>query len=285
MNPCLKIWRTFAVVVAVLVMVGSIAAIVGTWWVHSVATNATLRAFTIVDSAVGVVDTGAERVNGLVQIGRNEVQQVETTIVAVGNNITENRPVLTALSTRVSERLAPTVEQVRTTVAPLVAAVRAVRALVDFVNAIPFIREAPPGIEDLENALNLLDEAVADVRQINDTVRTTVTGTADRFTNESVNTLTGLTSRVDSRLSRAQAAVERVQAELQAFQQRLAVWRGRLLLAYNLTAIGLTLVLGWVIYSQVVVIRYQRQSSGKAGSESSAGAPSPQPEAGVGGTP
>lgn len=121
MNPCLKIWRTFAVVVAALVIVGSIAGIFGTWWTHSAATRATLQAFTIVDSAVGVVDTGAERVSGLVQIGRNEVQQVETTIVAVGNNITENRPVLTALSTRVSERLAPTVEQVRATVAPLVA--------------------------------------------------------------------------------------------------------------------------------------------------------------------
>lgn len=288
MNPCLRIWRTFAVVVAVLVMVGSIAGIVGTWWVHSAATNATLQAFTIVDSAVGVVDTGAERVNGLVQIGRNEVQQVETTIVAVGSNITENRPVLTALSTRVSERLSPTVEQVRTTVAPLVATVRAVRALVDFVNAIPFIREAPPGIEDLENALNVLDEAVADVRQINDTVRTTVTGTADRFTNESVSTLTGLTSRVDSRLSQAQAAVGRVQVELRAFQQRLAVWRSRLLLAYNLTAIGLTLFLFlvWVVYSQVVFIRHQRQNSGKARNESSTDAPPPpQPEAGADGAP
>lgn len=123
--------------------------------------------------------------------------------------------------------------------------------------------------------MNALDEAVADVRQINDTVRTTVTGTADRFTNESVNTLTGLTSRVDSRLSRAQAAVEGVRAELRAFQQRLAVWRSRLLLAYNLTAIGLTLVLVWVIYSQVVVIRYQRQNSGKARNESSTDAPPP----------
>lgn len=282
MNPFLKIWRSLAVVVAAVVIVGSLVGIVATWWLHNALTNATLQAFTIVDSAVGVVDIGARRVNELVQVGRNEVQQVEATIVAVGDNITENRPVLTGLSNRLSERVAPTVEQVRTTVAPLVAAVRSVRALVDFVNTMPFIREAPPGLEQLENALNLLDQAVADVRQVNDTVRTTVTSTADRMTNESVNTLTGLTGRIDSRLSEAQAAVEGVRAELQALQQRLATSRARLLLAYNLIAVGLTLALIWLIYSQVVVIRYQRQNSGKKESESSGGVtlpPQPEPPA------
>lgn len=253
-----KLLRGSIILIAVLTMLLSIALITGTWWLHNTATDVTLRAFSIVDTAVGVVDAGASRANDLVQRGRAEVQQVESTIVAVGGNIEANNPLLTALSNRINERLTPTVEQVRTVLAPVTSTVRAVRALVDFVNAIPFIREMPPAVDDLESALNRLDETAADVRQINDTIRAAVTGTADRLTNESVDTLTGLTGRVDSRLAETQASVEAVQAEISALQVRLAAQRARLLLIYNLAAIVLTLFLLWVLYSQFVVIRHQR---------------------------
>lgn len=254
-----KIGRWLIIVIAVLIIVVSAAGIVGTWWVHETVTNVTLRAFSIVDTAVGVVDTGVGRANDLVQRGRSEVQQVESTIVAVGANIEENNPLLTALSNRIGERLSPAVEQIRTVLAPVTGSIRAVRALVDFVNAIPFVRETPPAVDDLDAALNRLDETVADVRQINDTIRAAVTGTADRLTNESVDTLTGLTGRVDSRLAETQASVEAVQAEIDALQARLAAQRARLLLIYNLVAVGLTLFMLWVVYSQFVVIRHQRQ--------------------------
>ena len=253
-----KLLRWFIMLVAVLVMIASIAGIVGTWWAHNTATEVTLRAFAITDTAVGVVDAGASRAYDLVQRGRAEVQQVEETIVAVGGNIEANNPLLTALSNRIGERLAPAVEQIRTVLTPVTGAVRSVRALVDFVNAIPFIRETPPAVDDLETALNRLDETAADVRQINDTIRSAVTGTADRLTNESVDTLTGLTGRVDSRLAETQASVEAAQAEINALQARLAAQRARLLLIYNLTAIVLTLFLLWVLYSQLAVIRHQR---------------------------
>jgi hypothetical protein len=273
-----KILRWLIIVIAVLVIIASVAGIVGTWWLHNTATEVTLRAFSIVDTAVGVVDAGANRANDLVQRGRAEVQQVESTIVAVGANIEENNPLLTALSNRISERLAPTVEQVRTVLTPVTGTVRAVRALVDFVNAIPFIRETPPAVEDLETALNRLDETAADVRQVNDTIRAAVTGTADRLTNESVDTLTGLTGRVDSRLAETQASVEAVQTEIKALQARLEAQRARLLLIYNLTAIALTLFMLWVLYSQVVVIRHQRmllRTGGKAAPDAAQPAAAP----------
>ncbi len=254
-----KILRWLIIVVAVLVLVGSIAGIVGAWWLHNTATDVTLQAFSIIDTAVGVVDTGPSRADDLVQRGRTEVQQVEETIVAVGTNIEANKPLLTALSSRINERLTPTVEQVRTTLAPVTGTIRAVRALVDFVNAFPFIRETPPAVEELETALNRLDEASANARQVGDTIRTTVTDTSSQLTGQTVERLTSLTSGVDSRLAEAQSAVDTLQTEMAALQERLALLRSRLLLIYSLAAVGSTLLLFWVIYSQIVVIRHQRQ--------------------------
>lgn len=249
-----KLARWLGILLAVLALVISAAGIYGVWWAHQTATDYTIRTFAVIDTAAGIANSGVGQANGLVLRGRAEVQQVESTINALGDHIQENNPVLTALSNRVSDWLAPTVGQIRDVLEPVTKAVQSARAVVDFVNAFPFIRETPPAVAQLESALNRLDEAVADARQINDTIRSSITGGANQLTGNAVGALTTLTGRVDGRLADVQTAMEAVQAEVLALQQRAAVLRARLLLTYNLTAIGLTLFLLWVIYSQVVVI-------------------------------
>ncbi|HSN76279.1 MAG TPA: hypothetical protein VL334_14485 [Anaerolineae bacterium] len=254
-----KILRWLIIVVAVLVLLGSIAGIAGAWWLHSTATDVTLQAFSTIDTAVGVVDTAASRADDLVQRGRTEVQQVEETIIAVGTDVEANKPLLTELSSRINERLTPTVEQLRTTLAPVSGAIQSVRALVDFINAIPFISETPPAVEELESALNRLDEAAANARQVGDTIKTTVVDGSSQMTQQTVDLLTSLTSGVDDWLAEAQSAVDTLQTEMAALQERLALLRSQLLLIYSLAAVGATLLLFWIMYSQVVVIRHQRQ--------------------------
>jgi tRNA threonylcarbamoyladenosine modification (KEOPS) complex Cgi121 subunit len=252
-----QIGRFLAIVIAVLAIVLSAAGIYGTWLAHNTATDVTVKVFSVFDTAVGVAEVGVSRANSLVQSGRADVQQIETTITTVGANLEENSPVLTALSSRISSRLAPTVDQVRDFLAPAVNALRTIRNLVEIVNAIPFLRETPPGIERLDAAFNRLDETVADVRQINDTLRESVVDGKNQLTGEAVTTLTSLTTRVDDRLAEVQASVEETQAELIVLQSDLQATESRLLRIYNLTALALTLFLLWVIYSQFVVIRHQ----------------------------
>lgn len=254
-----KILHWLIIFIAVLVLIGSMAGIVGTWWLRNSATDATNQAFSTIDTAVGVVNAGVSRTTALVQQGRAEVQQVESTITAVGANIEENSPLLTAMSDRINQRLDPTVGQIRSVLTPVVSTIQAVRALVDFVNALPFIRETPPAVEKLETLLNQLDQTAADVRQLGDTIRITVVESKNALTEQAVSALTTITTRVDDRLAETEATVTEAQAELVALQQRLATTRSQLLLAYNLAAVVLTLLLIWTIYSQYVVIRYQRQ--------------------------
>ena len=76
--------------------------------------------------------------------------------------------------------------------------------------------------------------------------------TARRF----AGTLKGIAQRIDTRLGEVQANIDGVQADITALQVRLDRRKSRLLFVFNLVALLSTLMLAWIIYTQVVVIQH-----------------------------
>lgn len=277
MNTLKRIGHFLLLVIAVLVIVLCAAGIYGTWYANRTITDVTLKVFSTVDTGVAVVENGVSQVDEMVQNGRTEVQQAETTITGVGANLQANSPVLTALSSRLETRLAPTVSKVQAALAPVHNALQTVDSVVEIANSIPFIREQVPAVERVDTVLNQLDQMAADVQQINDTLKGSVVEGKNQLTQEAVNTLTTLTTRVDNRLGEVQAEIQTVQTDLNALQDRLEARKSRLLLIYNLVALALTLLLVWLIYSQVVVIQKQWRGVRGAGTSETAVPPAPTP--------
>lgn len=254
-----KILRWLAILVAVLVIVLSVGGIIGGWWINRIATDVTTKTFSVIDTGVAVAEAGVNRVDTLVQDGRTEVQQAEETIKTVGANLQENSPVLTALSTRLQTRLSPTVEAIRQALAPVREALTTVSNVVDILIAIPGMDQRAPRLARVDAAFDQMEQTAADVRQIDETLRASVVEGKNQLTQEAVTTLTGITTRVDSRLAEAEAAVNEAQDDIDAFQVQVDETESRLLLYYNLAAVAITLLMLWLIYSQVVVIRHQWQ--------------------------
>ena len=251
-----KTGRVLAFITAIVFIVFSIGGIVGAWWLSSIASDVTLKVFSVVETGIGVVDAGVTRVETLIDTSRTEVQQAEQTITTIASNLQANHPVLTALSTRLETRLGPTVDNVQEAIAPVRDALVSVSNVVSIANSIPFIQEQAPAIDKLDNTLNRLGDTAADVQQLRNTLRAAATGQADQITQETATTLTDLTSRIDARLAEIQANVQEIQAEIEALQVRLQTLKSRLLLIYDLAAILVTLMFLWVIYSQYIVIRH-----------------------------
>jgi hypothetical protein len=274
-----KIGRILVFILAALFIVLSVGGIAGAWWVNNVASNVTLKAFSVVETGIGIVDTGVGRVDSLIQTGRTEVQQAQETIVTVAGNLQANHPVLTALSDRLETRLGPTVDKIQEASAPVRDALGTVSNAVSIANTIPFIQEKAPGLDKLDATFGRLGEMSADAQQLRTTLRAAATGQADQITQETATTLTTLTSRVDARLAEVQTGVQEIQAEINALQVRLETLKSRLLLIYDLAALAVTLLLLWVIYSQVVVIRHHARLFRTPAPAVSA--PSPSLEAGA----
>jgi len=274
-----KTGRVLAFITAIVFIVFSIGGIVGAWWLNSIASDVTLKVFSVVETGIGVVDAGVTRVETLIDTSRTEVQQAEQTITTIASNLQANHPVLTALSTRLETRLGPAVDNVQEAIAPVRDALVSVSNVVSIANSIPFIQEQAPAIDKLDNTLNRLGDTAADVQQLRDTLRAAATGQADQITQETATTLTDLTSRIDARLTEIQANVQEIQAEIEALQLRLQTLKSRLLLIYDLAAILVTLMFLWVIYSQYIVIRHHLRLFHAPAAAAPASAPAALPEA------
>jgi chromosome segregation ATPase len=262
-----KTIRLAAIAIAVLFIGLSLFGIFGAWFVDRKATDFALKGFGLVETGVEVVDAGVGRVNDLIATSRMEVRQASETITATGAQAQANAPVLNALNERLETSLAPRIAQMQQVLAPVRDALRNVANAVSLLNSLPMMADRAPRLAALDETFNRLEELSADATQLRGTLRALVAAQQGEVTAQTVATLNGLTRRIDTRLGEVQANVQGVRADIAALQARLDTRKSRLLLAFNLLALLSTLMLIWIVYTQVVVIRHhwtriQRRAAG-----------------------
>jgi hypothetical protein len=251
-----KTIRLAAIALAVVFIGLSLVGIFGAWFVDRKATDVALKAFGLVETGVQVVDAGVGRVNELIATSRTEVRQASETITAVGAQAQANSPVLNALNERLETSLAPRIEQMQKVLAPVRDALTNVGNAVSLLNSLPMLADRAPRLAALDDTFDRLEELSADGKQLRGTLRALVAGQQGEVTPQTVATLNGLTQRIDTRLGEAQANVQGVQADIEALQVRLDTRKSRLLFVFNLLALLSTLMLTWIVYTQIVVIQH-----------------------------
>jgi len=130
---------------------------------------------------------------------------------------------------------------------------------VSLLNALPMMADRAPQLAALDEAFNRFEELSADSTQLRATLRALAVAQKNDVSAETITVLIGLTQRIDNRLGEAQAGAQRVRADCAALQSRLDTRKSRLLFTFNLLALLATLMLAWILYSQVVVIRHYRR--------------------------
>ena len=251
-----KTMRVAAIALAVLFIGLSVFGIFGTWFVDRKATDVLLKVFGLIETGVEVVDAGVGRVNDLITTSRTEVRQASETITAAGTQAQANRPVLNALNERLDTSLAPRIAQMQQGLAPVRDALRNVANAVSLLNSLPMMADRAPRLAALDDTFNRLEELSADGKQLRGTLRELVAAQQGDVTAQTLATLSGLAQRIDTRLGEVQANVQGVRADIEQLQVRLDTRKSRLLLAFNLLALLSTLMLTWIVYAQVVVIRH-----------------------------
>jgi hypothetical protein len=252
-----KIIRVGAIAIAVLFIGLSLFGIFGAWFVDRKATDVALKGFGLIETGVQAVDAGVGRVNELITTSRMEVRQASETITTVGAQAQANRAVLNALNERLETSLAPRIEQMQKVLAPVRDALKNVADAVSLLSSLPMMADRAPRLAALDDTFNRLEELSADGKQLRGTLRELVAGQNGAVTAETLASLNALTQRIDTRLAKVQANVQGVRDDIAALQVRLDTRKSRLLLAFNLVAFLSTLMLIWIVYTQIVVIQHQ----------------------------
>jgi hypothetical protein len=251
-----KTIRFAAIALAVLFVGLSLFGIFGAWFVDRKATDVALKGFGLIEIGVGVVDAGVGRVNDLIAVSRTEMRQASETITAAGAQAQANSPVLSALNERLETSLAPRIAQMQQVLAPVRDAVGNVANAMSLLNSLPMMADRAPRPAPLDETFNRLEELSADATQLRSTLRALMAAQKGDATAETIATLNGLAQRIDTRLGEVQANVQAVRADVAALQVRLDKRKSRLLFVFNLLALLSTLMLAWILYTQVVVIQH-----------------------------
>jgi hypothetical protein len=253
-----KTARVAAIALAVLVIVLSLGGVFGTWFVNRQATDVALKGFGAIEAGVGVVVAGVARVEDLTTRSRTEVRQTAETIATVGARAQANSPVLAALNARLDTDLAPRVAQMQQVLAPVRDALGRVGNALGMLSSLPILADRAPRLAALDGTFNRLEELTADTTQLRATLRA-VAAQKGNVAAETVAVLRGITQRIDTRLGEVQANVQAVRADVKALQVRLDQRKSRLLFGFNLLAMLATLMMAWIVYTQVVVVRHHRR--------------------------
>ena len=251
-----KTIRFAAIALAVLFIGLSLSGIFGSWLLDRKVTDVALKVFGLIEAGVGVVNAGVGRVDDLIATSRTEVREASETITAAGAQAQANSPVLNALNERLETSLAPRIAQIQQVLAPVRDAVGNVANAVSLLNSLPMMADRAPRLAALDDAFNRLQDLSADATQLRGTLRALVVAQNNDVTAETVATLNRLTQRIDTRLGEVQANVQAAREDMAALQVRLDKRKSRLLFIFNLLALLSTLMLSWIVYTQVVVIQH-----------------------------
>ncbi len=245
-----RILTAIVVAISVLVLVLSLTGIVGTWIVRDQLHTDLMVVVTAAETKATRVQQGLDRLDVVLTWARDQVTAIEQEAQAFGTNLEENRPLFAAISDSLGIELSPLIESARETITTVREAVAAVNSAIEAVNAIPFVSVPAPELETLQK----LSQDVENFRTEVQAVRTDIDQRRSEIIQGAVSIVTTPVSEIGTALDEMTDTVAGYSQQVSAVQDGLSDFKAAIGRTLNWLAVGLTLFLVWIAFSQGVVL-------------------------------
>jgi outer membrane murein-binding lipoprotein Lpp len=237
-------------VISILMLVLSLAGIIGTWIVRAELATRLVNVATVAEIRVSLIKGGLDRLDTAISQANALVRGVEQDVQAFGTDLEHNRPLLTAISDKVGLELEPLFDSVREIATTIGETVDAANTAIEAINAIPFVSIPAPV---LEKANKLSQDVETLGTQIRD-LRASIDAKRSEIIRGTVASITTPAAQIGSALGELQDTVSSYSQEVGAIQERLASFKESI--GGRLTWIAgiLTVILLWVALSQAAVL-------------------------------
>lgn len=245
-----QIWYGTVITLSALVLLLSVVGVVGAWAMQSKLSDTTVSLLQTAENVVG----RARQVIGQVEDPLGEIQQIASQVAEVSAKLSQNvqdegllklllppeqEQKLVNLATKVQDTLA-TIHEVLSTAADLYQAI----------DRMPFISLPTPGLEKVRAVEQSVNEIRISIEELKGKVAEFRAGAADK-----IGVVTEVATRVADRSAEVLNNLAALDAELEGFQQTLAEVRSAVPTVFAIAALLITLLLVYVAYTQVEVIR------------------------------
>jgi hypothetical protein len=242
-----RILSAIVIAISVLLLVLSLAGIVGTWIVRDQLHTDLVGIVTAAETRATTVKKGLDRLDTALTQSRSQVTAIEQEAQAFGTSLEENRPLLTAISDAIGIELSPLIESARETMTTVREAVAAVNSAIEAINAIPFVSVPAPELQTLQK----LSQDVESFRTEVQAVRTAMEQRRSEIIQGTVSIITTPTSQIGGTLDEMLDTVSGYSQQVGAVQEGLSRFRSAIGSTLTWTAIIVTLILLWIAFSQV----------------------------------
>lgn len=250
-----RVWLWLAISISSLVLLLAAAGIVGAWVGRSEGIRFADRALDGVYELAGVGRQGAIRLNEAIGDLFLVTSEVELAVTGLAQSVTDRGVVVTLLPPEKEQQLTESAQRLSDTITSILDVVRTAVSLAEAIDSLPFVNLPKPEEAKLQTMqqnvqeINMaVEQLAADVQSFRDGVATEIGRVAT-----AVNQVNQQLTSTQQSISETEAALARLQTRTQELKQTVR----RVL---TITAIVLTLLLSWIIYALVVVIRQHWQT-------------------------
>ena len=265
------------VILCCLVLVLSILGFFGTWIISQAVSNTVVAVLNGVEQTAGALDSGLTRVDS--QLTRIEGLTSSFTLAAaqISRNVEDKGLLLVLLPEQKEAELMATAQSVRDILETIKAGMAGVMKVYTTIDKLPFINL--PKVEEatLQKATDGASKLITKIENLRDQISQIRAGMV-----EGIDRVTEFLSQLDADLREIQDLVNKAQLQLRSIEQTAIQLQDVVPTFFTILAILLTLLLLWIAYTQVVVIRLAWSNLKQPSEKVAASAPAeilPAPEA------
>ena len=245
-----KIWFVIAITLSVLILVISVAGLVGAWVVQNTLSDVTVSLLQTVYDSAGSLRQVIQKVDQ----GVGEVSQITAEVSQISSQISQNVEdqglLLLLLPQEKEDKLVEGINSIQETLSTISEFLASSVEMYRAIDSLPFVNLPGPSLEQVEKVEAALSGIQADIDTLLQTIQDFRAGAADV-----ISRVTQAADKITAGLDELSSNMQNLDtnlATLQDFALRMQTTLPRL---FALAALVISLFLAWVIYTQVEVIR------------------------------
>ena len=245
-----RIWYSMAILLSAILLLSSLLGVAGVWVAERALANSVVQMLVAVDDLTASLRQAAQGVDQKLKRLQGVTTSISTASAQLSQQVTEEGLVLTLLPEEQEQNLSAMASSVKESVSPLRDLLSAGVILYRSIDQLPFIELPAPNQDQVDRIEEISTEIQASADRLGADIAAFRSGTGDQISKVQAGA-----DALTSRLGQARDELASLDARLVLLQDSLPKLQKAVVGALVLAALLVTLLLVWVIYSQVEVIR------------------------------